>query len=361
MHSLKLATQPPFRRVIRCLAPLIWTHCRVAAYLPTAFEIPVEGSSLHIYTSSPGLYYLFENTKKRGFKTPWFQMIRLWASKHNVKWSMEQDFCTPHCVSDGSKDGGEIKEEDGSELGTLIYSCVLVFWISQVWSGALSLKTLVSYTDRHINLCLPRRESFRTGAQTSLVFYSDSGSIPWGSPSPVACLGCVLCNKLFLFRVKYRLFGLTSHVVGLCSHLPLVNPLSHSTTFYLIWWDGKGLSLHTLYNALPLFWTWTPLIPFSAFVSCAGCIHPIIRSMGVDPHILIPGDGVLYQWRQWSRTGCLLCCAAIFHLGVLDYKGLCEMGHVEDMEGRRLVLRCQPGMHNFPPIISSNCSDWIHK
>jgi hypothetical protein len=54
-------------------------------------------------------------------------MIRLWASKHNVKWSMEQDFCTPHCVSDGSKDGGEIKEEDGSELGTLIYSCVLVF------------------------------------------------------------------------------------------------------------------------------------------------------------------------------------------------------------------------------------------
>jgi hypothetical protein len=36
-------------------------HCRVAAYLPTAFEIPVEGSSLHIYTSSPGLYFVPEH------------------------------------------------------------------------------------------------------------------------------------------------------------------------------------------------------------------------------------------------------------------------------------------------------------
>jgi hypothetical protein len=44
-------------------------------------------------------------------------------------------------------------------------------------------------------------------------------------------------------------------------------------------------------------------------------------------------------------------------MGVFDYKGLCEMGHVEDMEGRRLVLRCQPGMLNFllgKPIDGSN-------
>jgi hypothetical protein len=67
---------------------------------------------------------------------------------------------------------------------------------------------------------------------------------------------------------------------------------------------------------------------------------PIIRSVGVDPGILALGDGILYQQRQWSWTGSLLCRTALLHLGFLDHEGPREMGYVEDMEDRRLALRC---------------------
>jgi hypothetical protein len=133
-------------------------------------------------------------------------MIRLLASKHNVKWAMEQDLCTPYCVPDGSKDGGKIRKEDNSGHGILVYSCILVLSLS---SGVLGFKKKswqpLTGTSTY---AFPCRESLRTGPQISLVFYSSSGSIPWDSSPPVTYLECVLCNRLFSFRVDDACLGL---------------------------------------------------------------------------------------------------------------------------------------------------------